>query len=169
MDAKLEGVTTEVWNGPWQEWFENLQKDIWTSTAPSCGFPKGMWIEKRRLTDQEWRTAQTLMGSKDELIFQLVNACMGFGCGVYIGVMIQSTFPGVPDEVKWLAFITKDHLPLSVCELREKGERGADLKDRTYFEDGWRAFSPYSHSDKNAANLKRHKMEAPQSKGHYDY
>jgi hypothetical protein len=169
MDPKLEGVTTEVWNGPWEPWLKNLNDAIWGRTAPSKGFPKGMGVESRRLTDDEWNTVKMILAGQRDLIYDLTNACMGFGCGMYIGRMVPSTFPGVPHSVEWIAFITKNHLPLSVCELRSPTEHGADCKDRTFFEDGWRAFSPYTHSEANTKNLKVYGLEAPKSKDHYEY
>ena len=139
------------------EQIQALNESIWTTTAPSNGFPKGMTIEKRRLTLEEWADLQSWCATQSDLIYEMHNACMGFGCGMYVGQMRPSTFPGVPDDIQWIVFVTKEHLPLT------------GKKDRTSFEDGWVAFSPYTHSVQNAENLNAYGREAPKSKGFYDY
>ena len=152
------------------EFLKQLKEETWTRTQPSRGFEKGMAVEKRRLTDEEWARVQAIFKDDPTVLYEMTNACMGFGCGMHIGIMEPSTFPGVPNSVKWVGLITQEHLPLSVCELRVEGERGYEgYRDRTFFEDGWRAFFPYTHTPTNTQNLKDYGRPAPKSKGHYEY
>jgi hypothetical protein len=94
---------------------------------------------------------------------------MGFGCGLAVYEVPPLVYPGADVKPEFLIDVTKEHLPLTVCDLREPGEHGANLKDRTLFSDGWRAFSPFSHSGANAKLLAEHGFEPPKDKGHYDY
>lgn len=122
------------------------------------------------MTPEEWSALQDVLRSHQaEIICELHNACMGFGCGLAVYEEPPRLYPGADLKPEFLLDVTKDHLPLTVCDLREKDERGSDCRDRTFFKDGWRAFSPFSHNDTNAAQLKEYGFEAPKSEGHYDY
>jgi len=143
-----------------------LNEGLWehiAGTRTSYGHSR----ETRRMTNTEWADIQALMDSEDTLIYSMVTACMGFGCGIRIGRMVPSTFPGVPNEVEWLAFITNGHLPTSVSQLREPDELG--YKTNIHFGDGWRAFSPRTHSESNTHNLALYKQPSPKSKASYEY
>lgn len=156
--AKLKGLSTEVWEGPLDEFFSFLDNEI----GSDC-------TEKRRLTDAEWEQLKGIMATRKDLIFELSNACMGFGCAISVGRMMYAPYPGLLNEIEWLLCVTKNHLPLSVCALRDPGEHGYNCNDRTFFKDGWRAFSPFTHTSENAKHLKDFKREAPRPEGHYDY
>lgn len=141
------------------EYLTNLCKELWRTTAPSRGFPNGMAVEARRLTEEEWVKVKDIL-DRGIYIYQMSNACMGFGCGMSVGEMHSALYPGLPEEVTWHLFITNDHLPASETTRRNQVPS---------FKDGWRVFSPYTHSDSNRKSLEAYKLEPPQAESHYEY
>lgn len=158
------------WREDWQGWLKALHASVWeTHIQHNVRHGPQRWSsEARRLTPEEWATLQEVLRTHKP-ICELHNACMGFGCGMAVYAEPPRVYPGADVRPEFLLDVTKDHLPLTVCDLREPGERGADCRDRTFFEDGWRAFSPFTHHPDNARLLAAYGFESPKSKGYYDY
>jgi len=157
----------------WNGWLRALQHSLWETTRrPHSRNPYELRVtrETRRLTPEEWSTLQDVLRThQGEVICELHNACMGFGCGLAVFEEPPRIYPGADLKPEFLLDVTKDHLPLTVCDLREKGEHGSDCRDLTFFKDGWRAFSPFSHNDINTKRLKENGFGPPKSESHYDY
>lgn len=161
----------EARHGDWQEWLKALHASLWQTHrdewSPNPIMRKGFSTECRRLTPEEWEAVQEVIRERKP-ICEPHNACMGFGIGMALYEEPPRISPGYVPEPEFLADITKEHLPLTVCALREDPKDRA-YTDRTFFEDGWRAFSPFTHGEENAKLLVEYGFDAPKSKGHYDY
>lgn len=159
-----------------RKWLQDLHQSIWKETRGLRTVGQGRqesytyYTESRRLTVEEW---DRLAGILQTTTCELVNSGFGFGCAVRVfDETVSPPYPGIPQEVpELLLVVDKNHLPLDgrteeVPTLKGKVSRPAD---RTYFEDGWVAFSPHTHSEENVVRLKEAGLPAPRSKGHYEY
>lgn len=106
----------------------------------------------RKLTKDEWGQLQETVRSGGYLT-SLHNCGFGFTCGMAIYEHPNPAYPGVPLEPKRLLFVESHHLP----------------QEEDGFEEGWVAFSPFTHTEQNTKWLAQYEMEPPKSKGHYDY
>lgn len=148
----------EMVGDDWRGWLVALDEQICDDEG----------YEKKRLSEREWATLKDILTAhRDDLICEIHNACMGFGCGLTIYEVPPRVYPGADTPPDSLVEVTKNHLPLSVCDLRTPEE--SQLRDRTFFMDGWRAFSPFSHHPDNVARLVAHGFEPPKDMSHYDY
>ncbi len=145
------------------QWLKLLQADIWTIPPASPHSLYNIPYESRRLSQAEWDQVTAILQAH-HLPCSMNNACMGFGCSIVLYEEPLNHYPGVEMRPTSILEITKDHLPIPV---RDKDSKQSP--DRTTFEDGWEAFSPYTHSEANKALLALYKMEAPKSKGYYDH
>ena len=159
-------------------WLKALQESIWIAKRGlrSVGMRQEEFTymeETRRLTPEEWSRLETIL--KAELpLTELQNTNFGFGCGMIVyDDPVDPVYPGVPQEVpEVLLCVDKNHLPLEGRTRETKPLRGLPKlvpADRTSFEDGWVAFSPYTHDPANAARLVAVGRPAPRSKGYYEY
>jgi hypothetical protein len=131
-----------------------LHESIWQThrSHPGARFQRSWRSESRRLTVEEWDALKAFL-PESGFFTQIHNACMGFGCGM--SVFSPSIYPGTDPE--FLLTVTKDHLPIP------------EGKDGTRFDDGWEAFTPFTHTPENVGILEFHEMEAPRSKSDYEY
>jgi hypothetical protein len=131
-----------------------LQKSIWRDKQYYYGTRLIDGAEEaRRLTRDELKAVrkEVRKGLKERrYVCQL-----RFGCAIDIYSLPEN--PGVPVSEGHVLSITKNHLPIP------KG------KDRTTFTDGWRAFSPLTHSEANTELLEFLGMDPPREKHFYDY
>jgi hypothetical protein len=160
-----------------REWLKALHTSIWTTRAgyrdvgrrrEPCTYHE----EARRLTVAEWARLEAVL--RDEApIVDFVNSGFGFGCAMRVyDDPVDPVYPGVPQEVPpVLLVVDKNHLPLEgrTEEVSSRGRLKVVPADRTYFEDGWTSFSPYTHDPANVARLVAVGLPAPKSKGHYEY
>lgn len=151
----------------WQGWLRTLHPTLWkTHRDPSARILREWANESRRLTTDEWGTLQDIL-REHKPICTLANANWGFGCGMSILAVPPHVYPGADTKPERLLSITKDHLPLEGRTMSD-GKKMVPA-DRTHFEDGWTAFTPFTHSEENARLLKEYGLEPPKSKGHYEY
>lgn len=148
------------------QWFQELQLSLWEKKQ-GYEYRRGTFtyfMEARRLSLVEWERVKHILQEENPLT-ELVVTNFGFGCGINIYVDPEDPpYPGIPQEKPSLILgLTKDHLPIP---KRRSSER---LADRTYFEDGWEAFSPFTHTAENARRLVSSGFEAPKPKGYYEY
>lgn len=139
--------------GP-SEWLVALDKQIWQEHVDR-DWRRGDHRYKtvyRKLTPAEWERLQETVREEGYLT-SMHNCGFGFTCGMLVMEHPEPTFPGVPMEPKALLFVESHHLP----------------QENDRFEDGWNAFSPFTHSEQNARWLAQYGMDAPKAKGHYAY
>lgn len=157
LHGKVEAAVVHTMPDPkhWRAWLNALHEALYQRHMdPRTRRP---WYDTlRRMTADEWLQLQHII-REHELICSMRNANMGFGCGMTIYEPGEPVYPGVPIKPTILCDVTKDHLPLPVG------------KDRTSFDDGWEAFSPFTHNDDNTARLKAEGLPEPKGKSHYDY
>lgn len=139
----------------WRAWLRALHEAMYVKRMdPRTRRP--WYDERRRMTAEEWVQLQHLI-REHELICSMRNANMGFGCGMTIFEPGEAIYPGVPIKPVVLCDVTKAHLPLAAGQ------------DRTTFDEGWEAFSPFTHSEANVERLKANGLQEPRDKGYYDY
>lgn len=143
-------------------WLRHLSKDLWREYDDrSCRWGGKRSDETRRLTDEELDRLLDVV-ARHHLPTTMHSACFGFGCGMKIWEPEPAPiYPGADVAPEPMLFITKDHLPLSQAH-------GA-MRDRTTLDDGWRVFSPFTHSAANLGVLRRCGLPEPESRGHYEY
>lgn len=100
--------------------------------------------EKGNLNDK-WEEIKELI-KIESLVLEMVNACMGFGCGIVI--YKPPTYPGIPPE--YIQMITCAHF---------------DEK----FEKGWQRFHPLVSLRENLELLNFCRLPTLKSKGYYEY
>lgn len=159
-------------------WLKALNADIWTTknSMKQVGYlrePCVYYEEARRLTPEEWDRLEAVLRDERPMV-ELVNSGWGFGCAVRVyDDPIDPPYPGVPPLVPDLLLVVdKNHLPLE-GRIKEVPSLGRKKKvvpaDRTTFEDGWRAFSPYTHPFDNGRRLVACGLPLPQPKSYYEY
>ena len=144
---------------PPYKWLAALDKQIWAekvaehyANMTGHGWKQRYRVVHRKLTETEWAKLQEIV-REEGLLTSMHNCGFGFTCGMLISEHPEATYPGVPLEAKRLLFVESHHLP-------QKEDR---------FEEGWQAFSPFTHSEQNTKWLAQYGMDAPKSKGHYSY
>lgn len=151
----------------WQGWLKSLHTNLWqTHRDPNARALREWHTESRRLTPDEWGTLQEIL-REHKPICMLSNACWGFGCGLTLYATPPHVYPGAETKPECLLSITKNHLPLEGRTILS-GKKMVPA-DRTTFDDGWDAFSPFTHSEENAKLLKEYGLESPKAKSHYEY
>jgi hypothetical protein len=136
------------------EWLLALDKQIWQEHVDRDWRREDRRYKTvyRKLTQVEWdRLRETIR--EEGYLTSMHNCGFGFTCGMLVYEHPEATYPGVPLEPTPLLFVESHHLP----------------QENDKFEDGWQAFSPFTHAEQNAKWLARYKMDPPKSKGHYDY
>lgn len=148
-------------------WMQALQAQLW---APAQGVRTGTGLrretytyqkEARRLDPEEWGLLKDILKTERPLV-ELCTTEFGFGCGM-------SVF-GEGGEV--LLQVDKNHLPLEGRKVKVNVLHGLPKKvpaTTTTFEDGWDAFSPFTHHPDNAARLVAAGRPEPKQKGYYEY
>lgn len=141
-------------------WMKHLDKTLWRKLEADQ-FGHVHLTETRRLEESELQRILNIVATH-RLPVTMHSACFGFG----VGIMIHepeppAKYPGVEEKPAAVLFISKDHLPLS--------EAKSSMRDRTTFDDGWRVFSPLSHSDDNRSLLRRCGFPDPESRTAYSY
>ena len=159
-------------------WLKELQASIWVAKRGlrDVGMHREEYTyheESRRLTPEEWARLETFLKAEAP-ITEFHTSGFGFGCGMAVyDDPVDPVYPGVPQEVpEVLLSMDKNHLPLEGRTQVTKPLRGPPKRvpaDRTRFDDGWSAFSPYTHDPANAARLFSIGRPLPQSKGYYEY
>lgn len=154
-------------------WLLGLHGAIWAAKKGTrmVGMrqePYTYWAESRRLTVEEWARLEAIL-REQRPITEFVNSGFGFGCAMRVfDDPVDPVYPGVPQEVPDLLLVVdKNHLPLD-GRVEQVGKKVVPA-DRTYFEDGWQAFSPYTHDPDNAARLVAVGLTAPRPKSDYEY
>ena len=162
----LPGLPREGEKENWQQYLRDLHFSIWkTHRNPLSRNPieRGWASETRRLTNEEWALVQEIILEHKPICY-LHNACWGFGCGMALYEEPPLVYPNTLVKPDILIDITKEHLPIP---KREAGS--TELDDRTSFQDGWNAFSPYTHNEENTKLLVFHGFGKPKPASHYDY
>jgi hypothetical protein len=141
------------------EWLVAIDGQIWHEVTHRmrANMSGHEWDQKsraltRKMTNAEWERVQRAI-REHGLLTSLHNCGFGFTCGMAVYEHAAPIYPGIPIVLRRLLFLESRHLPFK--------------EDR--FEAGWAAFSPFTHSDQNAAWLRQYGMEEPKQKGHYDY
>ena len=109
-------------------------------------------FEKRRLTEDEWQRVQDII-KEHGLGVQMINACMGFGCGIKLWEPPE--YPCVPPA--FMVTITQDHIPVAEGEPTPR------------FDAAWEVFHPLASTEENARLLEFMGIEALKAKVSYEY
>jgi hypothetical protein len=143
-------------------WLRHLSKDLWREYEDrSCRWGGKRSCETRRLTEAELARILDIIETH-RLPTTMRGACFGFGCGMLLWEPEPAPlYPGADVRPDPVLFITQDHLPLS--------EALGSMRDRTTLDDGWRVFSPFTHSAENVDLLRRCGLPESESRSDCEY
>ena len=115
--------------------------------------------EARNLTDEEWdRVVDCVL--KYDLAVEMINACMGFGCGIRIYCRANNV------DYKWypnnIITITQNH-------IKSKDEEHQKSYGHMSFDEAWNKFSNLVDNEKNKRLLKEYGLPELKEKSHYEY
>ena len=148
-------------------WMQALQKSIWTPAQglrTTAGLRKETYTyqkEARRLDLEEWNLLVDILKGERPMV-ELCTTEFGFGCGMSV----------FDEEGVVLLQVDKNHLPLEGRKVKVSVLHGLPKKvpaTTTTFDDGWDAFSPFTHHPDNAARLVAAGRPEPKQKGYYEY
>lgn len=137
-------------------WVEKHRPDNQTYPEQSTSYREC----RRRLTPDELATLLSIVKK-----FNLPATMENIDWGLTIAMRVWSPeppalYPGVELKPESILLLHTDALPLT---------EAARMPDRTFFEDGWRVFSPLTHSDLNRDLLRRSNLPQPEDKATYEY
>lgn len=153
------------------EWLRALHPRLWVERETVDHYNlSGTSARRKYLVESGERLTEAELTRLHEIVLRcslpvtMCNTKFGFG----VGIMVHEpepppTYPGA-EELETpcvMVMISQEHLPLSQSSF--------ERQDRILFEDGWRVFSPLTHSDTNREIVRRCRLPAPLSKGHYMY
>ncbi len=133
-------------------------KQMWTKSSPDrCG--RRMCIvrkdKKARLTTHEWRSI-TLFIEQDPHVICTLATQFGFTLALVMTRHHHEVYPGARMDPETLIVIHQAHLPRPL-----RGPDGAFIKGGGGFEDGWRYFSPLTHSDWMVSRIRSFNLSDP--------
>lgn len=146
-------MNSEPAGAVWRLRLREFSGDLWAlyrdrvTQSPSSRY--GFNQEARTLTESEWEELRGILTvQKGRLVFELTNACFGFGCGLRV-----FTRPvGDKGSLELLLTLTQRHLP----------------GGRAQFRDAWNAFTLFTHTEENIAAAKALGVSAPMEFEYYD-
>lgn len=162
-----------------RDWLKQLDKDLW---PPDHKNGVVSLEASRDLTHDEYERLTRIL---DEGNVVLEMICTNMFGGYGIRIYDHEPYPGT--GAQYLACITEDHLPATKTRFeREVTGKGKKIKapspsgrHKKLDEEGhvagsgsnraWNYFSKYTHTNQMRDFCKQYKLDAPQSRGHYDY
>jgi hypothetical protein len=153
------------------DWLRSLEPRLWVEKETTDYYNmSGTSARRKYLAESGERLTEEDLTRLHEIVLrrslpvQICNTKFGFGVGLVVHEPERAPlYPGLEAEEKpeVLVVISQEHLPLSQSTF--------EPPDRIMFDDGWRVFSPLTHSDENKALLQRCGLPKPEPKGHYEY
>ena len=123
-----------------------LQEKLWQEHISPGRYGRIWYSEARKVTFPEWESIKLAI-KEHQLAVHMVNACMGFGCGIELYQPPQ--YPGLPAE--YLIKITTGHFDMTFGEMW----------------DGF--FYPLASTDRNAELLEICGLQQLRSRVYYEY
>lgn len=120
-------------------------------------------VEGIRLTPKLWELIKTFV-SEDVTIIAGLGSMHGFSVYLILSRFVYSPYPGVDPKLKHLLSIHQDHLPRPL-----RAPNGTFIRGSGKFEDGWRYFTPISHSDLMRARRNQCGLKPPVDKSEIEY
>jgi hypothetical protein len=153
-------------------WLVALNEDLWPEDETKRTKRTIVLDASRKLLHEELDRICALIESAPLLTSMFSKGMFGgFGMLVYE----HSAYPHVPPQQ--LLCLTEDHLPPpkgpSVYEHLTGTAKPLPPEKKPApgcgTDQGWEAFSKYTHSERNREWLKNYNMKAPQERHYYDY
>ncbi len=147
-------------------WLKKLHDSIWVEKRripfDYCNphQPKILRECTRRIDPDELRRLLAFV-KKFKLPVTMENCDWGLSIAMRVwGPEPPALYPGIELKPESVLLLPTQALPLT---------EATRMPDRTFFEDGWRVFSPLTHSDLNRDLLRRSNLPQPEDKATYEY